>query len=185
MSRSYGVDDEIDMSELDDELAAIDEQLAIEEDVSISVLCASSGLCLRSASPAAAHIPTAAAATTDGAHQHKPRCTTARAARFLILSRWARRKCQHICRTMPRSPQPLCPLHPLQQLESKWTSSGVFTLLCFVACMFSAAANSDALVAAVRTLNHQAPNRHPDASCCQLEPARFPANADCLPSRSG
>ena len=33
MSRSYGVDDEIDMSELDDELAAIDEQLAIEDEV--------------------------------------------------------------------------------------------------------------------------------------------------------
>lgn len=33
MSRSYGVDDEIDMSELDDELAAIDEQLSLEAEV--------------------------------------------------------------------------------------------------------------------------------------------------------
>jgi len=33
MGRSYGVDEEIDMSELDDELAAIDEQLSLEAEV--------------------------------------------------------------------------------------------------------------------------------------------------------
>ena len=33
MGRSYGIDDEIDMSELDDELAAIDEQLSLEAEV--------------------------------------------------------------------------------------------------------------------------------------------------------
>ena len=47
MSRSYGVDDEIDMSELDDELAAIDEQLSLEAEVvhrcavSLLLVCAS------------------------------------------------------------------------------------------------------------------------------------------------
>lgn len=36
MSRSYGVDDEIDMAELEDELAALDEQIALEEESSAS-----------------------------------------------------------------------------------------------------------------------------------------------------
>lgn len=33
LGRSYGVDEEIDMGELDDELAAIDEQLSLEAEV--------------------------------------------------------------------------------------------------------------------------------------------------------
>lgn len=33
LGRSYGVDEEIDMGDLDDELAAIDEQLSLEAEV--------------------------------------------------------------------------------------------------------------------------------------------------------
>lgn len=107
MSRSYGVDEDIDMSELDAELDAIDEQLSLEAEVSHDA----NALELMFSS---------ASMRRHGAPPHC-RCACADLRRPLrvwcwLLCSWASQKYPRtLCRTTQQSPPPLYPpsLQPL------------------------------------------------------------------------